>query len=71
MDMYTAGLVQHLYPLDRANAPHRSDEDAYYAAHTGFSRPHWLSSLIAAIHAPLRRLTATIGATPDRITKLA
>lgn len=74
MDMYNAGLVQALYSLDRPYAPQRSDEDAFYATHTGFTLPHWLTALgaalVAALHARHQR-PAAVEVAPDHTTQLA
>lgn len=75
MDMYTAGTVQVLYPLDRPYAPHRSEEDAFYANYSGFEPPHWLTALgaalVAALHARHQRPAATVEAASDHNTQLA
>ena len=52
MDIHTAGLTHLASSLAPSPAPYRASEDAYYAAHQGWTLPPWLIRFAAALTAP-------------------
>lgn len=70
MDMYTSGLVQNIYPLDRPYTPHQSAEDAYYAANAGLHLPNWSAGIARALRL-LRIRPAVATTTHIHVTRTA